>query len=95
MLKDTERMMHDRGKKVNTRISFQSSSYIKVPLYIYIYNPYIYTGLFHLELCSCSRENQAAVDKNLMVVVIRNAFDSLTILLNDKNKRWLGEANLF
>lgn len=85
MLKDTERMMHDRGKKV---IYLEKA---------YSIGKKIINGfpivIFSIHYLLCSLVNLVVAVKNQMEQDIKKEFGSLIILQKDKSKKWLAEEN--
>ena len=87
MLKDTERMMHDRGKKV---IYLEKAYSIGNRLKIINGFPIV---IFSIHYLLCSLVNLVVAVKNQMEQDIKKEFGSLIILQKDKSKKWLAEEN--
>ena len=86
MLKDTERMMHDRGKKV---------IYLEKAYSIgnFVINNQWFSNRYFLNSLLCSLVNLVVAVKNQMERDIKKEFGSLIILQKDKSKKWLAEEN--
>ena len=86
MLKDTERMMHDRGKKV---------IYLEKAYSIgnFVINNHWFSNRYFLNSLLCSLVNLVVAVKNQMERDIKKEFGSLIILQKDKSKKWLAEEN--
>ena len=88
MLKDTERMMHDRGKKV----IYLEKAY-SIGNWFFVINNQWFSNHYFLNSLLCSLVNLVVAVKNQMEQDIRKEFGSLIILQKDKSKKWLAEEN--
>ena len=93
MLKDTERMMHDRGKKVIYLEKAYSIGNWFFPLHPFVINNQWFSNRYFLNSLLCSLVNLVVAVKNQMEQDIKKEFGSLIILQKDKSKKWLAEEN--
>ena len=89
MLKDTERMMHDRGKKV----IYLEKAYSIGNWFFFVINNQWFSNRYFLNSLLCSLVNLVVAGKNEMEQEIKKEFGSLIILQKDKSKKWLAEEN--
>ena len=94
MLKDTERMMHDRGKKViYLEKAYSIGNWFFPLLHPFVINNQWFSNRYFLNSLLCSLVNLVVAVKNQMEQDIKKEFGSLIILQKDKSKKWLAEEN--